>query len=89
MGTLKTYKSYVFKDKDPVIDEIRTLIQKVNNGKLTNKSLTFIEHEGGPTVSCLRGWFFGKTLRPQNPTVEAAGRALGFKRIWVKDKTRR
>lgn len=82
---MKTYRSYLFKTKDPVIDELRTMIED-NAGKKVGARgvLQEIEKGGGPTVSCMRGWFFGKTKRPQNPTVEAAGRSIGYKRTWVK-----
>lgn len=78
------YKSYVFKDKDPVIDELRTIVQKEFKGKLNYKTLRQIEERGGPTASCMASWFFGQTKRPQNPTVEAAGRAMGYKRTWTR-----
>jgi hypothetical protein len=85
---MKLYKSYMFRDKDPAIDELRTVIQRASGGinRLNNKTLTHIEREGGPTVTCMRAWFFGETKRPQNATLEAAGRALGHKRVWVKHK---
>jgi hypothetical protein len=82
-GALRLYKSYMFRSKDPVIDELRTLLQD-SRGKLTKSTLRQIESDGGPTASCMNGWFFGKTRRPQSATLEAAGRALGFKRVWVK-----
>jgi hypothetical protein len=41
-------------------------------------------HSGGPTVSCMQGWFRGDTKRPQSASLEAAGRAVGFKRVWRK-----
>ncbi len=75
------YKSYVFKDKDPVIDELRTFVQGTKGG-LSYGTLNNIQNEGGPTASCMAGWFFGGTKRPQSATVEAAGRALGYKRVW-------
>lgn len=78
-----TYRAYVFKDKDPVIDELRTLAQQRYGGKLSYSTLRRIQEGGGPTVSCMVGWFFKDTFRPQNPTAEAAGRAMGFKRKWV------
>ena len=84
-GRISLYKSYVFKDKDPVIDELRTLVESTY-GKLDAKSLTQIHEEGGPTVACMHQWFHGKTKRPQNPTIEAAGRAMGYQRIWRKMK---
>lgn len=82
---MKTYQSYLFKTKDPVIDELRTLVQDTyGERKITHKTLANIEKHGGPSASCMAAWFFGKTLRPQNPTVEAAGRAMGFQRVWRK-----
>jgi hypothetical protein len=85
---MKLYKSYMFRDKDPEIDRLRTIIQNASGGinKLNNKALTNVEQQGGPTVACMRGWFFGATKRPQNATLEAAGRALGYRRHWVKRK---
>jgi hypothetical protein len=78
----KRYGSYLFRTKDPVIDEIRTIVQD-EYGKVDYKALRTIEEHGGPTAACLIGWFYGKTKRPNNATVEAAGRAMGRKRVWV------
>lgn len=89
---LKLYKAYNFRDKDPVIDEVRTLVEDTYGIRVRvrtkdlNKALQKIEEGGGPTVSCMRAWFFGVTLRPQNPTVEAAGRSMGYQRVWLKMK---
>ena len=81
----KLYKSYLFKNKDPAIDALRTIIQN-SVGKVTSKVLRGIEHDGGPSASCMGEWFFGKTKRPQNATLEAAGRAVGYERKWIKMK---
>jgi len=80
----KLYKSYMFRAKDPVIDELRTLVEDHNGERVTGKHLKQIERGGGPTSSAMRNWFFGKTRRPQSATVEAAGRAIGYRRKWVK-----
>lgn len=80
------YSAYNFKTKDPQIDELRTKLQDMNRGKLDGALFKQIHANGGPTVSCLRGWFFGATRSPHNESFEAAGRAMGFKRIWVKEK---
>ena len=82
---MKLYQSYLFKDKDPAIDELRTEVQKANGGsnRIAHKHLVEIEKEGGPAASTMRAWFFGVTKRPNNATLEAAGRALGKKRVWV------
>jgi hypothetical protein len=86
-GSMKLYKSYMFRGKDPSIDQLRTVIQdETGDQQISNKTLTRIEADGGPTVSCMDNWFRGDTKRPQNATIEAAGRALGLKRVWVKNK---
>jgi hypothetical protein len=83
---MKLYKSYVFRNKDPAIDELRTLIQDTYGNRLGYKELHDIELAGGPTTTCMHNWFFGTTRRPQSATLEAAGRALGYKRVWQKMK---
>lgn len=81
---MKLYKSYMFRSKDPAIDELRTVLQTAF-GKLDKKTYKEVEIAGGPTAGTLREWFVGKTKRPQNATLEAAGRAVGMKRVWVKN----
>jgi hypothetical protein len=78
----KVYQSYMFKTKDPVIDELRSLTEQVFGRRVAGDALKEIEQAGGPSVACMRAWYFGKTKRPQNPTIEAAGRAIGFMRVW-------
>ena len=78
------YKSYMFRTKDPVIDELRTMCEDFFGRRVDHKSLAAITEAGGPSISCMNAWFFGKTKRPINPTIEAAGRAMGFKRKWVR-----
>jgi hypothetical protein len=85
---MRLLKAYLFRQKDPVIDEIRTLIQDATGDRtLSTNTLEEIAENGGPTVACMQGWFRGDTKRPQSATVEAAGRALGYKRKWVKHDT--
>jgi len=81
---LPLYKSYVFKGKEPCIDLTRTLFEDVFGRRVDTKMLAEVEKNGGPSVGCMRGWFFGDTMRPNNVTVEAAGRALGYERVWRK-----
>jgi len=68
-----TYKSYSFTDKDPIIDEIRTVVQ---GSGWTHKR---IQEESGVTTTTLRNWFGGKTMKPQAATLNAVARALGYK----------
>ena len=60
-----TYKSYSFVDKDPIIDEIRTVFQDSGVTK------QWIEEQSGVTSATLHAWFEGKTRRPQAATVNA------------------
>jgi hypothetical protein len=79
----KLYKAYFFRGVDPVIGQIRKIITE-KHGAVTN--LSAIEKAGGPTYTTVNNWMRGKTRRPQNATIEAAGRALGMKRVWVDGK---
>jgi hypothetical protein len=86
-GTMKLYKSYMFRDKDPAIDEFRTVMQdEYGTRKLTRKMMKEVEEQGGPASTTIHSWFHGTTKRPMNATIEAAGRALGHRRVWVTDK---
>lgn len=68
-----TYKSYSFVDKDPIIDEVRSVFQAAGVTK------QWIEDESGVTSQTLHAWFEGKTRRPQAATVNAVLRAMGKK----------
>ena len=82
---MKTYKAYRFTGKDPVIDELKKLTER-SLGDASSRSLRTVSNSGGPATSTMNAWYRGKTMRPNNSTIEAAGRALGFKRVWVKKK---
>lgn len=81
---MKLYKSYMFRSKEPVIDETRTMLEDHFGEKITRKMLRGIERDGGPTTGAMAGWFFGKTRRPTNAAIEACGRTIGYQRKWVK-----
>lgn len=83
------YRSYMFKDRDPAIDELRTMIEDHFGDRVNGKSLRQINEDGGPSTTCMVNWFFGATKRPQNATLEAAGRAMGYERVWRKQTTKR
>jgi len=77
------YSAYVFRDKDPAIDAIRTVMQDhFGKRNLSAEDYEEVHEKGGPTGGCVKSWFEGKTKRPQNATLEAAGRALGYRRVW-------
>jgi len=68
----KTYRSYSFTDKDPIIDRLRTAVQD------SGLSYAKVSAESDVSVNCLREWFEGKTRRPQFATVAAVFSALGM-----------
>ncbi len=81
--TISTYRTYNFKDKDPVIDQVRTMWQD------SGLKLSAVSEESGVSSTTLYNWFDGDTRRPQSATVEAVGRALGYERRWVKAEIKR
>jgi hypothetical protein len=80
----KLYGSYRFTTKDPAIDEIRTLVEDHFGRRVNGKDLGAVKESGGPAAGTMAAWFFGKTRRPQSATIEAAGRAIGYQRVWRK-----
>lgn len=65
------YKTYSFIDKDPVIDVVRTAMQKA---KLSSRA---VSAESGVSASAINNWLYGGVRRPQFATVNAALRACG------------
>jgi len=70
-----TYKSYVFKDKDPIIDALRTSFSE------SRLSLEEVHAASGVSRTTLYSWWYGKTLRPQFATVSAVALSLGKRTI--------
>lgn len=70
--SMRFYKSYNFTDKDPVIDVLRTAVADVG------LSYEEIEELSDVKASTLKGWFHGKTKRPQHATIMAVTRAIGY-----------
>ena len=68
-----TYKSYSFVDKDPIIDEIRTIYQS------SGMSYENVHENSGVSTGTLYAWFEGKTKKPQAATINAVLRSMGFK----------
>jgi hypothetical protein len=78
MTAFRPYKSYNFRDKDPVIDELRTIIQ--------DQGVTYkqINDASDVSTSCMYGWFNGATRRPSHAAVAAVASALGFEMQFIK-----
>jgi hypothetical protein len=75
-----TYKSYMFREKDPIIDALRTAVSEAQVSG-THKTYTILSNASGVSTTTLHGWFHGKTRRPQFATTAAVGRALGKKGV--------
>lgn len=69
---VKSYKTYRFINKDPVIDKVRTLLQDVG---MTNRE---VSNKSGISVSTLDNWFKGGVRRPQHASIAAAIGATGY-----------
>lgn len=65
-----SYRTYSFQNKDPMIDKIRTIVER------SNQSYDQIHDESGVSVGTLYNWFHGKTRRPQFASLNAVARAL-------------
>jgi hypothetical protein len=85
-----TYKSYNFVDKDPMIDEIRTIVEQ------SGASYRWVHENSGVGATTISKWFDGQTRRPQAATMNAVLRSLGYKlgvvefeKIIVPDEGRR
>jgi|SRR6516164_9281521 transcriptional regulator with XRE-family HTH domain len=75
------YRSYTFVDKDPIIDnELRRIKDKEG---LTYAQIAWLS---GVSATTLYNWFEGPTRRPQNASIEAFARSLGYVRKFEKAK---
>ena len=74
-GPLRLYRSYVFKDKDPAIDRLRTIVQDEG---LTEAQLHVLS---GVSTTTFANWFRGETKRPTNACIDATYGALGWERV--------
>ena len=74
-----TYKSYNFIDKDPMIDEVRTIVEA------SGASYKWVNGESGVSTQTMAKWFDGSTRRPQAATMNAVLRSLGYKLGVVED----
>lgn len=77
--TIGAYKSYNFRDKDPVIDIVRRIVELYaaeHDIKFT-VAMHKIAIASGVSYACMNQWFYGTTCRPQFATVQAVVRACG------------
>lgn len=70
-----TYKSYLFTEKDPILDATRTMVQD------SGLSYEDLKDKGGASTSTYYNWFHGNTKRPQFCTIAATALACGKRHI--------
>ena len=75
---MKIYRTYMFRNKDPVIDQVHTLVQD------SGMSLAYIETKSGVRAKTVYNWFNGVVRRPQHATVAAVAAALGYHMRFVR-----
>lgn len=76
MAELRLYRTYSFKDKDPIIDKLRTVLQ---DERLFEK-LGLVHELSGVSTSTFQNWFHGETKKPQSATIDAMLTSLGYER---------
>ena len=64
--------------RDPTLTQVLMLMR---NGEL---SIAGIAKQSGISPTTLHNWDKGRTMRPQNVTMEFALRAMGYKRVITK-----
>lgn len=79
---VKSYKTYRFINKDPIIDKLRTLKSD------TGISAKEIERVSGLTAGTQNAWFKGGTRRPQHASVAAFVGACGYEFTLTKKKAK-
>jgi hypothetical protein len=79
MSFLRTYR---FTDKDPVVDELHTLLE--DEGLF--QRLRHVAELASLHPSTTHNLFHGKTRRPQNATVMAIITSVGYERKFVRTR---
>jgi hypothetical protein len=76
--TIRTYRTYRFVNKDPMIDKLRTALQREfpragRQGEIDYKAVSL---KSGVNRSTYRGWFEKDVRRPQGATIIATARTM-------------
>ena len=82
MAYTRILRPYNFVDKDPVIDEMRTVVK--DEGLI--KRLGIVADLSSLSRTTIDNWFNGDTKRPQHASVMAVMLSLGYQQTWSKDR---
>lgn len=80
------YATYRFKDKDPIIDRMRTAYAdaRANDPELRKAGFAEVARRSGLSATTPVAWFDGDTRRPQFASVAAFARSIGYEIAIVK-----
>lgn len=79
---MKLYKSYKFKDYDPILDQLEEVLYTHGMTKAE------ISRRSGVSASTLTNWQKKKTRRPSATTINASLHALGYQLTITKKNKR-
>jgi len=79
MVEFRLLRNYRFIDKDPVCDELRTLV--TDRGLIDQ--LARVAELAGLSPTTVHNLFNGETKKPQNRTVMGIASSVGYRREWV------
>ena len=82
MARIRVLRTYRFLDKDPVIDQMRTVLQ--DEGLFTR--LRIAADIASLSRATLDNWFHGETRRPQFASIMSLMTSLGYENKWMKDR---
>lgn len=80
MAAHKILRTYRFTDKDPVKDELQTVLSDV--GLMSKKGLQKVAVLANLSYATLDALFYGSTRRPHNATVMGIVTAVGYERVF-------
>lgn len=82
MANIRVLRTYRFVDKDPVIDQMRTVLS--DEGLIERLGIAATLSSLSP--STLRNWFHGDTRRPQHASIMAVMTSVGYENKWVRSR---
>lgn len=82
MAEFRSYRTYRYIQKNPVIDKVRTVLQ--DEGLF--KNLRVVHEISGVAVATLDNWFHGDTKNPFHSTIAAVMSSVGYEETFQKTK---
>lgn len=82
---IMSYRTYNWREKNPVIDKVRTILQ--DEGMYAKNKRSMLHSLTGVAVTTYDGWFEGETKDPKHTTIMATLSALGYEEQFVKAST--